>query len=380
MKRSIFAIALVVLTLSFSAIAFAGANFQLASYELTSPTNYQLRFRGRSWNANNMNEITGIHVYIGGGVGAGGQMIGEFRTDQNHNFDVTLTVPQNRSGNQLVVIYAVNGIESKELDRRNVNVMSGNQRANFQLSSYELTSPANYKIRLHGRSWNASNMNEITGIHVYIGGGVGAGGQMIGEFRTDQNHNFDVTIDSQNRSGNQLVVIYAVNGIESKELDRRNVNILPSNQPSGNYDSKVQSFINDSRFRHGTSWTAGQPPILDDTRPSSGCNAYARDFVKYVFGIKLKQAGSTQFTNINEIRAGDVIYVSPSDHWIVVLYRNGDILTTAEGNWPAGGTGPRQVVIGDIYYKIQNGNIYHRNRANQNYSYFRPFQYGYHHQ
>ena len=62
-------------------------------------------------------------TFIGGGVGAGGQFLGEFRADKtNHNFDSTLNVPQNRTGNQLVVIYAVNGVESKELDRRNINI------------------------------------------------------------------------------------------------------------------------------------------------------------------------------------------------------------------------------------------------------------------
>ncbi|MBQ7705191.1 MAG: M23 family metallopeptidase [Selenomonadaceae bacterium] len=99
------------------------ANFQLADYNLTSPSDHQLRFTGRLWNANNYSEITGVHVYIGGGVGAGGEFIGEFRADRdNHRFDHTMNVPQNRSGSQLVVIYAVNGIDAKELDRRNINV------------------------------------------------------------------------------------------------------------------------------------------------------------------------------------------------------------------------------------------------------------------
>lgn len=103
------------------------ADFRLNNYSLSSPSNYQLRFTGRLWNANNLSEITGIHVYIGGGVGAGGQFLGEFRADKtNHNFDSTLNVPQNRTGNQLVVIYAVNGVESKELDRRNVNIQGNN--------------------------------------------------------------------------------------------------------------------------------------------------------------------------------------------------------------------------------------------------------------
>lgn len=102
---------------------YSNADFRLNNYSLTNPSNYQLRFTGKLLNANNLSEITGIHVYIGGGAGAGGQFLGEFIADKtNHNFDSTISVPQNRTGNQLVVIYAVNGIESKELDRRNINI------------------------------------------------------------------------------------------------------------------------------------------------------------------------------------------------------------------------------------------------------------------
>ena len=112
------------------------ANFQMESYNLSCHSDHQLKFTGRLWNANNNSEITGIHVYIGGGVGAGGEFIGEFRADKdNHRFDSTLNVPSNRNGSQLVVIYAVNGIESKELDRRNINVSllsEDNSRTNIQ--------------------------------------------------------------------------------------------------------------------------------------------------------------------------------------------------------------------------------------------------------
>ena len=104
------------------------SNFQMEGYNLTSPSDHQLRFTGRLWNANNYSEITGVHVYIGGGVGAGGEFIGEFRADRdNHHFDYTMNVPQNRSGSQLVVIYAVNGIDAAELDRRYVNISGGSQ-------------------------------------------------------------------------------------------------------------------------------------------------------------------------------------------------------------------------------------------------------------
>lgn len=344
------------------------ADFTISSYNLTCPGNYQLRFRGKAWNANNYDEITGIHVYVGGGAGDGGQMIGEFRADGAlHRFDATLNVPQNLTGNQLVVIYAVNGIESKELDRRNINILPNNQRANFQLApSYELTSPANYQIRLRGRSWNASNMNEITGIHVYIGGGVGAGGQMIGEFRTDQNHNFDVTISTQNKSGNQLVVIYAVNGVESKELDRRYINVLPT--PSNIYDIKVREFINHEWYKNDSKW-------------GWDCAAYANEFTNFVFG-KPRDTG-VLFRDVNKIQAGDVVYLAGSpNHFVVVLYRNGNNLTTIEGNYSLQKDKNRQnpknnklygkTIYSETAYTIENGKLLRNGKASKS------FQYGYH--
>ena len=127
------------------------ANFQLDSYSLSSPANYQLRFTGRLWNANNASEITGIHVYIGGGVGAGGEFIGEFRADKsNHSFDSTINIPQNRNGNQLVVIYAVNGVESKELDRRNISI---------------------YPLSFFDPIWPLANSHTITTLYQYGKGG-----------------------------------------------------------------------------------------------------------------------------------------------------------------------------------------------------------------
>lgn len=291
------------------------------------------------------------------------------------------------SNNESVIVLADNGNRAQILYRLDNGTgykigwvpsssVAANQPvgANFQLSNYNLSCPSDHQLRFTGRVWNANDNSEITGVHVYIGGGVGAGGEFMGEFRSDSNHNFDKTLNvPQHRNGNQLIVIYAVNGKDAGELNRTNINVSGGSTPSNDYDSKVRSFINDDRFKHGATWSAGKTPTISGAGTGWGCNAYARDFVKYVFDTNLKGNGSTQFYNINEIKAGDVIYVSPSDHWIVVLYRNGDNLTTAEGNWEG------KVVVGDIYYKIQNGNIYHRNRSNQNYSYFRPFQYGYHH-
>ena len=288
-----------------------------------------------------------------------------------NNEDVTVVAD---NGNRAQIIYRLNNGTGYKMGWVPSSIVANNQPvgANFQLSNYNLSNPSDHQLRFTGRVWNANDNSEITGIHVYIGGGAGAGGEFMGEFRSDSNHNFDKTLNvPQHRNGNQLIVIYAVNGKDSGELNRTNINVSGGSTIGDDYDSKVRSFINDNRFKHGATWSAGKTPTILGAGTGWGCNAYARDFVKYVFNTTLNGEGSVKFYDINEVKAGDTVFVTP-DHWFVVLYKNGDNLTTAEGNWEG------KVGVGDIYYKIQDGKIYHRNRASQNYSYFRPFQYGYH--
>lgn len=237
----------------------------------------------------------------------------------------------------------------------------------------ESTSPNTLHVR--GTAFDLDNPNGSTRLHVYVGGTPGSSVPQY-EIRTDGNSRiFDDTreIDS-NYSGRQLVHIYALNdygGGDYVQIWEGHVDIKSSKDYD--YDIRVNSFIQNPKFKHGANWPPNKQPTISGAGSGSGCNAYARDFVKYVFNTTLKEEGSIYFDNINEIKDGDVIYVTSSEHWIVVLYRKGDLLTTAEGNWQG------KVVVGDIYYKIQNGKLYHRNRINQNYTFFRPFQYGYHH-
>ena len=134
------------------------------------------------------------------------------------------------------------------------------------------------------------------------------------------------------------------------------------------YDSKVNSFLADDRWKPGIWYGASQGPKLS-TWGSSGCCAYAADFVKYVFGKNGPRTG-TPFYNPSEIRSGDVIYVSGSgetpDHWFVVLYRNGNALTTVEGNWSS------IVVKSSTAYSV-SGNTLLRDGSK-----FRTFNTGYH--
>lgn len=141
----------------------------------------------------------------------------------------------------------------------------------------------------------------------------------------------------------------------------------PKKASAGNqssYNSKVNSFLNDSRWRNGSSWSSGQRPKLSGYS-ASGCCAYAVDFCQYVFGASSYRSGSA-FSNPRNIRAGDVIKVTGSQHWFVVLSRSGDSLYTAEGNW--GG----KVVVTNGTYQV-HGNTLYRNGSK-----FRTFSAGYH--
>lgn len=135
---------------------------------------------------------------------------------------------------------------------------------------------------------------------------------------------------------------------------------------SNSYSDKMQSFLKDSRFKNGATWKASQKPKLS-SYSCSGCCAYTADFAKYVFGKKSPTSG-TKFTNPKDIKAGDVIKVTGSQHWFVVLERNGQKLKTAEGNW--GG----KVVVSSSAYTVKNNTLYRNGKK------FRTFAAGYHFQ
>lgn len=119
--------------------------------------------------------------------------------------------------------------------------------------------------------------------------------------------------------------------------------ILPAGEASAavkyssfsEYAAKYEEFINDSRWRSGTSWGDYQTPKLGGY--SIGCCAYTTDFAKYVFGSSI---GYPDSTNPSDIRSGDIVHYtyksysgSTWQHWFCVLERNEDALYTAEGNY-----------------------------------------------
>ena len=100
------------------------------------------------------------------------------------------------------------------------------------------------------------------------------------------------------------------------------------------YFLKSDAFISDARWKNGITWNGSQMPKLS-TWPSYGCYAYACDFSMYMYGKRRYEDG-TRFTNVNDIRTGDVVRIS--GHTFAVLERIGNDLRTAEGNY--GGSSP----------------------------------------
>lgn len=153
------------------------------------------------------------------------------------------------------------------------------------------------------------------------------------------------------------------------------VGLLPAVAPEANaaiststFETKVQEFISDSRWKNGIAWGDSQKPKLS-TWSSTGCCAYAADFVAYVYGstsAAWTSSDFTKFTDLNEIRAGDIIHTS--NHWFVVLERNGDTFRTVEGNFDD------KVRVCSDGWGIKNGKIYNLKATDGE----RTFVYGYH--
>ncbi|MCR5755491.1 MAG: hypothetical protein K6G30_11870 [Acetatifactor sp.] len=132
------------------------------------------------------------------------------------------------------------------------------------------------------------------------------------------------------------------------------------------YDNKVTSFLNDSRWKNGASWTGNKRPMVGSGN-GTGCYAYANDFMKYVYGISGECGkGSIPFYSPASIKSGDIIKVTGSQHWFVVLYRNGNQLITAEGNWDG------KVVVNNGAYTVSGNTLYRNGKK------FRTFSVGYH--
>ena len=132
------------------------------------------------------------------------------------------------------------------------------------------------------------------------------------------------------------------------------INYADDSEVTDDYEAKVNAFLSDPRFKNGADWGSSKQPNLI-SYDASGCCAYVIDFCKFVFD-KNSYSEGTPFSQPSEIRAGDVIHVTNTSHWFVVISRDGNSLTVAEGNWDG------KVVVSDDIYTVED-NILKRNGA-----------------
>ena len=102
------------------------------------------------------------------------------------------------------------------------------------------------------------------------------------------------------------------------------------------FNSKVSSFLSDGRWSDGIAWSSSQRQKIS-TCSSTGCAAYVNDFTTYVFNHNASIGDGDSFTSVSEIREGDVIHFKETyygnEHYFAVIGRNGNSLTTIEGNY-----------------------------------------------
>jgi len=151
---------------------------------------------------------------------------------------------------------------------------------------------------------------------------------------------------------------------------------IPEEEPESaediEYNNKVDEFLNNDKYKDGATWT-GANGTEASPHSGTGCNAYASEFAKLVFNHDSPRTDDS-YTDADEIRDGDIIYVEEvygtgqkKPHWIVVISREGEQLTTTEGNWEG------KVVNSDTKYTVQDGKIYINGKP------FRKIVEAYHH-
>ncbi len=122
------------------------------------------------------------------------------------------------------------------------------------------------------------------------------------------------------------------------------------------YTDRYKRFINDPNWSNNISWDRNQTAKQKEAQAASptGCAAYAADFVYFMYGGTHISEGGTAIGDFNDICTGDVVHIketyNKSEHWFVVLERNGNDLYTAEGNYND------SVFISRDEYKITAGN------------------------
>ena len=124
---------------------------------------------------------------------------------------------------------------------------------------------------------------------------------------------------------------------------------------SSSVSDKIEAFLNDSRFKSGTSWGYYQKPKVS-SYSGIGCCAYTADYVKVVFGKNSPRSGS-QYSKASDIRMGDVVVMKNTQHWFVVISRSGNSIKVAEGNYNSRVAINTYTISGN-YILRANGSVY----------------------
>ncbi len=124
------------------------------------------------------------------------------------------------------------------------------------------------------------------------------------------------------------------------------------------YDLRVKELLAEYAFRNGRPWGSGFRPLLSwhPKHRRYACAAFANDFAMYVFG-KMYWCGES-FSKAEDIRAGDYIRMN-GGHKFIVLYREGSVLHTIEGNYN------KVISRSKTRYSIKDGKLFKNGRERQ---------------
>lgn len=124
------------------------------------------------------------------------------------------------------------------------------------------------------------------------------------------------------------------------------------------YDLRVRELLAEYAFRNGRPWGSGFRPLLSwhPKHRRYACAAFANDFAMYVFG-KMYWWGEP-FSKPEDIRAGDYIRLD-GGHKFIVLYREGAVLQTIEGNHN------KVVSRSKTRYSVRDGKLFKNGRERQ---------------
>ena len=125
------------------------------------------------------------------------------------------------------------------------------------------------------------------------------------------------------------------------------------------YFTRMNELLGEAPYQEGLRWTNATHPLLVPGNGNGGCAAAVTDFAGYMYGVRNFNAGQ-RFDDPKEIRSGDVIALK--GHFMAVLWREGDILHTFEGNFNS------SIHRSSRFYSMKDGRLHGG----------KPFSHGWH--